>query len=41
MRRRLVGGLMCAALIGLVATASAQEKKGVKVGALKCNEASG
>jgi hypothetical protein len=32
---------MCAALIGLVATASAQEKKGVKVGALKCNEVSG
>jgi hypothetical protein len=41
MRRRLVGGLMCAALLGLMATASAQEKKGVKVGALKCNEASG
>jgi hypothetical protein len=29
MRRRLVGGLMCAALLGLMATASAQEKKGV------------
>jgi hypothetical protein len=41
MGRRLVGGIVGAALLGLVAGASAQEKKGVTVGALKCNEAGG
>jgi hypothetical protein len=41
MGRRLVGGLVGAALLGLVAGAGAQQKKGVTVGALKCNEASG
>jgi hypothetical protein len=41
MRRTLVGGLVCAAVVGLVAVVPAQEKKGVTVGAIKCNEASG
>jgi hypothetical protein len=41
MGRRLIGGIVCAALLGLVAGAAAQEKKGVTVGALKCNESSG
>lgn len=41
MRRRLVGGVVCAALVGLVAGASAQEKKSATAGVLKCNEASG
>jgi hypothetical protein len=38
---RLLSGLACAALLGLVTVVPAQEKKGVKVGVLKCNEASG
>lgn len=42
MRRVLVSGLMCAVLVGLAALAWAgEEKKGVKVGTLRCNEASG
>jgi hypothetical protein len=41
MGRRLVGTVVGAALLGLVAGAGAQEKKGVTVGALKCNESSG
>ncbi len=42
MKRGLFVGLMVLTLVGLVALAQAgEEKKGVKVGALKCNEASG
>ena len=41
-RRVLVSGLVVAVLVGLAALAQAgEEKKGVKVGGLKCNEASG
>jgi len=42
MRRVLVSLVMCAVLVGLAALAWAgEEKKGVKVGTLRCNEASG
>jgi uncharacterized protein DUF992 len=42
MRRGLIGGLMVVMLVGLVSLAQAgEEKKGVKVGTLRCNEASG
>ncbi len=42
MRRGLISGLMVLVLVGLAAAARAgEEKKGVKVGVLKCNEASG
>jgi len=42
MKRVLISVLMCTVLVGLVGLAQAgEEKKGVKVGTLKCNEASG
>lgn len=42
MRRPLLSMLMVGFLVGLVSLAQAgEEKKGVKVGVLKCNEASG
>jgi hypothetical protein len=42
MKRGVVVGLMVVMLVGLVSLAQAgEEKKGVKVGALTCNEASG
>ena len=42
MRRVLFSVVMCAVLVGLASLAQAgEEKKGVKVGTLKCNEASG
>ena len=42
MKRGLFVGLMVVMLVGLVSLAQAgEEKKGVKVGVLKCNEASG
>ncbi len=42
MKRGVFVGLMVVMLVGLVAVAQAgEEKKGVKVGALTCNEASG
>jgi hypothetical protein len=42
MRRLLVSVVMCAVLVGLASVAQAgEEKKGVKVGTLRCNEASG
>ena len=42
MRRVLVGMLVCAVLVGLASLAQAgEEKKGVKVGTLRCHEASG
>ena len=42
MKRVLVSLVMCAVLVGLVGLAQAgEEKKGVKIGTLKCNEASG
>jgi hypothetical protein len=42
MKRVLMSLVMCAVLVGLVSLAQAgEEKKGVQVGALKCNEASG
>ena len=42
MKRVLMSLVMCAVLVGLVSLAQAgEEKKGVKVGVLKCNEASG
>ncbi len=42
MRRILVSLLMCSVILGLATLAQAgEEKKGVRVGALKCNEASG
>jgi hypothetical protein len=42
MKRVLISLVMCVMLVGLVSLAQAgEEKKGVKVGTLKCNEASG
>ncbi len=42
MRRVLVSVIVCAMVVGLAAMAQAgEEKKGVKVGTLKCNEAGG
>ncbi len=42
MKRVLVSLVMCAVLVGVAALAQAgEEKEGVKVGTLRCNEASG